>query len=420
MNKHYPQILVLITVLLAVAAAPAGAQVLLPAGAGDLAAEALVSAPRHKAADAPRDAVTFSRTLDPSVALAGRSEPFVSRSKEYFVDVTAQDLRDGVPLYTTAPGALVRLNPAGRNGETATTDKAAIEPASLVLTAADGKAYGGGSGMDLIVGPEQLKAAGAPFVEGTSAFRIREDLGAGTFELRADGLAAKSERRFVVHVLDRGSAVELELRTTATDYLHGQTLVVEARLAGATRVRATQIEGFVSSPAGRAWPLELRRGGDGLYTGSLVLDAIEAPAPGLWEAHVSAQGLASGHAVLRAGRTAFGCTAPGARFAGDADVTVSAGKLAVSLAVETAAPSRYEARGVLYATADDGSLRPAALSHHGAWLEAGSGFLELSFDPTTLADQGLGAPFEVRDLRLVDQVSMGLLHRQERALAFDR
>ena len=421
MKHTRTSIVALITVLGAGFSSLAMAQDLLPAESFDLTAETLVVTPRLKTTEAPREMVKFTRQLDQNTPLKARTEPFLSRSQEYFVDVTAEDLRQGVPLYTTAPGALVRLNPAVVDDESAAFEKAAILPSSLVLIDSAGKAYSAGSGMDLMVGPEQLKAAGAPFTEGTSAFRIREELGVGTFELRADGLTAKGSRRYVVHVFDRQSAIELRLRTGATDYLHGQTLTVEAKLDSKSgKVRTGKVDGFITSPAGRAWPLEFQHAGAGLYRASLVLDAIETPAPGLWEVHASARGLASGSAVLRAVRTAFSCTAPGARFAGAAEVAATDDQLTIQLAIEAASASRYEARAVLYATASDGSLRPAAIAHSASWLEPGVGALELAFDAQDLADRDLAAPFEVRDLRLTDQLTMGLLHRQERALAIDR
>ncbi len=398
------------SLIVALAATAAGAQQLLPATASDLSADALIAAPRIKGLEVPREAVRLSWPLAEGTNLEAPA-PHVSASKEYFVDVTAEDLARGVPVYTTRPGALVRLNPAAGAG---IDQKAAIAPASLVLVDAGGKSWDAGNGMDLIVGPEQLKAAGAPFSPGTSAFRIREDLGSGAFTLRAEGLEASTDR-YVMHVFDRASPISLELKTGASDYLHGQTLTVEASLTDGSRgLRARRIEGFVTSPGGRAWPLDFRAGGDGVYRASLVLDALELPSPGLWEAHVSADGRVAGQAVLRAGRTAFACAVPAARFSGD----VGRDGLGFRLGVETASAGRYEARGVLWATAADGSLRPAGVAHSAAWLEAGGGTLELAFDQEVLAGD-LGAPFELRDLRLVDQARMGLLHRQERALAIE-
>ncbi len=406
---------ILITALIvALAATSISAQQLLPAGASDLRSDTLTAALPVKGLSVPTEAVSLSWPLAEDTALTA-PEPFISRSREYFVDLTAADLAAGVPVYTTSPGALVRLNPAaGERAELA--GKLAVEPAALVLIDGSGKSWSAGSGMELMAGPEQLKAAGAPFAPGTSAFRIREDLGAGTFQLRAEGLAASSDR-YVMHVFDSASEVSLSLETGADSYLHGQTLTVEARLSdGARALRADTVEGFVSSPAGRAWPLEFRRAGRGVYRAALTLDALELPAPGLWQVHASATGRFAGQAVLRAGRTAFACAVPSARFSGSVEVD----GLSFRLGVDTASAGRYEARGVLYASAADGSLRPAGVAHSAAWLEAGSGSLELTFDREVLAGESLSAPFELRDLRLVDQVRMGLLHRQQHALTVSR
>ena len=407
--------LALFLLIALVAPAIGNAQQLLPGGASDLSPDTLTAAPRLKGVEVPREAVSLSWPLAEGTALE-QSAPFVSRSREYFVDATAAELVRGVPVFTTAPGALVRVHPAGRTG---IDEELAILPEALELIDARGTSWIDGGGMDLMVGPDQLKAAGAPFAESTSAFRIREDLGAGAFTLRAAGLATGSDR-YAVHVFDRGSPVSLSLTTGASDYLHGQTLTVEARLAdGSHDLPVRRIDGFVTSPGGRAWPLTFRAAGSSnRYRASLTLDAREVPAPGLWQVHVSADGHTGGQAVLRAGRTAFACAVASARFTGA--VEVGADGLGFRLGVDAASAGRYEARGVLYATAKGGTLRPTAVAHAAAWLEAGSGSLELAFDPQLLAGGELSAPFELRDLRLVDQVSMGLLHRQERALTVGR
>ncbi|MEM7354794.1 MAG: DUF4785 domain-containing protein [Acidobacteriota bacterium] len=418
-NRITTALLLILLVASTAGASKVGAQELLPATATDLAGATLIAAPAFaKAATAPREAVAMSWQLDPATELSARPESFVSRSKEYFVDVTAEDLRRGIALYTSAPSALVRLNPAIAT-DSGRAEKVAIEPLSLVLTDPTGKSFGAGSGMDLVVGPDQLKAAGAPFAEGTSAFRIRADLGSGTFTVRAEALGAPSASRYVLHVLDQQAETELELRTLEATYLHGQTLIVEAALVRpAGKVRTRRVEGYVTSPAGRAWPLTFRAAGNGVYRASLSLDALETPAPGLWQVHASAQGRAGRHAIVRAGRAAFACAVPSARFSGATTSAISDRGVTFDLAVEAASASRYEARGVLYGTATDGSLQPAGVAHSATWMEAGAGSLTLSFDTTVVA--GLTAPFELRDLRLVDQVTLGLLHRQARALAIER
>ncbi len=88
----------------------------------------------------------------------------------------------------------------------------------------------------------------------------------------------------------------------------------------------------------------------------------------------------------------------------------------VALGVEVAAPGRYDVRGVVYGRDATGQARPLALAQSAAWLDAGRGELALDVDAGLIAKSGLAAPFELRDVRLMDQGRMGLLQRQEVAL----
>ena len=73
----------------------------------------LVAAPDGAAAvpDISREPVTFSWALDPEAPLA-EPRPFTAESREHWLRATAAELARGVPLYTLAPEALVRINPA--------------------------------------------------------------------------------------------------------------------------------------------------------------------------------------------------------------------------------------------------------------------------------------------------------------------
>ncbi len=379
----------------------------LAAADGDLVATSLTVPLGLKAATVPHEPASFSWVIDSDKALDLRSAPLSSESREYWVEVTAGDLAGGVPIFTDGGGALVRINPAP--GEKALEP---IDPVVLTLADPAGKVWSGGTGMELIADAGKLRAAGAPFVEGTAAFRIRGDLGAGTFTLRAENLAGAG--RYVLQVLDRASDIALRLTSLQADYLHGQKLRLEATLVGETSSKV-RFEGFVTSPAGRAWPVVFQRLDGGAFGAELTLDALEIPAPGLWQANVAAHAMRKGDvALMRSARIPFQVAVPSARF--DGSVALSDG-LALRLGVDVVAASRYEVRGVLFGTGADGQLVPAAVAHGAAWLEPGLGGLELRFDRSEVEASGLRAPFEVRDLRLVDQGTMGLLHRQARGLA---
>lgn len=384
----------------------------LPQSDNDFGATALVPSMGQKARAVPRDAAAMSWALEADKALDLSYAPHVGTSKQYFVDVTVDDLAKGVPVFTHAPGALIRINPVDP------AKMAAIDPSAVRIVTADKRTLTTAEAADQLASPAQLKAAGAPFAPGTLAFRLRAELGAGTFHVSIPALSGDTkEPGYVVHVFDRNSPVTLSLGADRTDYLHGETLGFTARLAGADKLSVAAIDGFVTSPAGRAWPVTFTAG-NGAFHATLPLDAVEAPTPGLWEVHVAIQGEADGVAVRRFERVAFGAALPTARFDGSAEL-VSKGRMAVRFGIEAASPSRFEVRGVLYGTARNGAILPVAVGHSATWIEAGRGEIVLGFDAKTLTESGLRAPFEIRDLRLMDQGTMGLLHRQARGLVID-
>lgn len=399
--------------LLAVSAATASAQTTLEwitLGATDLVPSRLV--PAAAAPNAPRpstEPVTFSWALDPRAALTD-PRPFVAESREHWLRATGADLAAGVPLYTLAPGALVRINPAPG----ATTAARPIDADALVILDEKGNALARGAGLQRLASAEQLAAAGTPFPEGTLAFRLAPEAGSGKLMLQLENRGADED--FVVHVLDAGSSTTLRLGSDRTAYLDGETLVAEIEAgSGDTRLRLDEVTGFVTSPAGRAWPLTFRPSGS-VYRASLRLDANEALTPGLWEIHAAASGRDAGRRFVRNARTAFACTLPTARLTGHGEVGAGkAGGLEVRLGVETASPGRYEVRGVLFGTGTDGVMKPMAAAHTAAWLDGG-GTLVLAFDSEMLAASDLTPPYELRELELRDQGRMGMLERRARGL----
>ena len=94
---------------------------------------------------------------------------------------------------------------------------------------------------------------------------------------------------------------------------------------------------------------------------------------------------------------------------------VQRARVAVDLGVDVAGPGRYEVRGIVYGTDRAGNLVPFAAAHSAAWLDA-AGSLTLTVEPKLLREAGVRAPFEIRDLRLLDQGRMGVLHRQARGI----
>jgi len=396
------------------AAATADTIPLLPLADGDLAATELEPAPGKVAGPAvSHDPVAFSWPIERTAALVERPAPATATSREYWLRVTAAELAEGVALPTTAPAALVRLNPAGDAAA-----ERAPDPGDLALEAPDGSVWRDGEGMELLADADAVKASGAPFAEGTVAFRLRGDLGAGRFVLRAPGLAALAATPFVVHVLEPSSPYALQLTADRTDALAGAEVHAVARLAASRSLPPGSIEATLIAPSGRRLPATVRTLWNGDARLTARVESAGGASRGLWQLEASVATTVGDLEVRRQVRTAFSATTPTARLGEAAAVEQREdGTLAVRLPVQAAAEGRYEVRAVLFGTRPDGVMVPAAVGHSADWLPAGNTALELLFG--TDLTEGLGAPYELRDLQLVDQSRMGLLHRQARGLLVD-
>ncbi|MEM8961677.1 MAG: DUF4785 domain-containing protein [Acidobacteriota bacterium] len=374
---------------------------LLPAGAGDLVPGNFTVVDRAAGAvipDLPQGAAHYAWALDPAATLELAAPAVVVESREYFVDVSAAELSAGVPVYTTAPGALVRINPApGRDG-------LAIDAASLTIEK-DGLVQRGA--IERLATDEQLRAAGAPFVDGTVAFRLSEGLGAGTFTVRA---ATGGDAPYVVHVLDKNSRHPLQLTTARGDILQGGTVSLSVDLPG---VDLRRVDGFLASPAGDLTAIDFRDVTNGEIRKDITINQAST-APGLWEIHLVADGTVGGLGILRNARIPFQVAAPIARLGGTVDLARERGGLTATFGIDAQAAGRYLVTAVLFGTdAASGELRPVAMGH-AANTFAGQGNVSLVFGEKLLA--GTTAPYELRDLRLVDQARMGVMHQQQRGV----
>ena len=392
----------------------------LPAQAGDLVpGQIMATDAMHASSGAPglaREALSMSWAAGGDIVTAPPS--FTAQSREYYTEVSADQLAAGVNIYTTSPRALVRIQPL--NGDNGPREKLAIHPQSLVISSAAGRAYASGSGMEMLVSADKLAKADTPFAEGTSAFRLHPDLGAGAFKLRAADVHGAT--RYLVNVVEPDSKLALTMKTDAPSYLHGQQLVVSPELQEQDGARVLQrhgmarLDGFVTSPSGRTFPVSFKPEKDGRLRARLALDADETPHPGLWEVSASGSAMVKGQQVMRSVRVAFGVAMPVARFDGKAALLNQPGSFGVRLGVEVGAPGRYETRALLYGMVA-GAMKPLAVAHSAHWLEPGSQSLTLNYSAEFLA--GASGPYELRDLSLLDQGRVGVLQRQQRALALD-
>lgn len=384
---------------------------------GDLVPSRLLPAGPVPGLEVPREAVRYSWPLDPRTPLTDGVEPIVTESRSYTRVVDASSLVEGVALETTAVGAVVRVHPFGAPADR--VDGLAIRPERLVITTVEGRRLADGAAMETLADAAALETAGVPFAAGTSAFRLHADLPVGRVTLAAPDLTSPAGTRYQISVFEPASSVVLRLGADRADVHAGDEVRFEARLVDEDRPTRARVEGFVSSPDGRTWPLRFEALDDGGHGAVWTTPAVSVRGEGLWQVHTMVEGLTGVRSVVREGRAPFAVAVPTARLKGDVTVLQADRGLSARLGVVVESAGRFEARAVLWGTDVDGRRRPMAAASVADWIEAGDGELVLAFDADTIAGSSLEPPYELRDLRLVDQGRMGVLHRQAFALVVE-
>jgi hypothetical protein len=324
----------------------------------------------------------------------------VAQSREYWTPVDAAELRRGVAIDATAPGAVVRVSPIGAAPP--------LAPRSLELRR-DGGPIDAARAFAHRADAAQLEAAGVDLGRGAAVAQIAPELGAGRFELRV----ANAEGRYLVHVFEPRSTTVLTATAARATAFAGGRIGLATRLdVGGKPLAGTQVGGQLVSPSGRIVEVAFARDAAGNARAAAQLPADAAVEPGLWELQVFAEGRDGKQRVQRDGRVAFAVVQPTARLAGS--FRFDRPRVAFALPLEVAAPGRYEVSGTLFATGADGLSKPVAQAAAAAWFEPGARRLTLAFDRSHVP-LGYGAPYELRALQLKDQARMGVLETRELA-----
>jgi hypothetical protein len=254
--------------------------------------------------------------------------------------------------------------------------------------------------------------------EATLAFRLGRGSDAGALTIRHGGVAA--DQALVVHVHEPNSGWIARLGLPRQNVLSGEALRFDLSLGDARQsLQPDSIQAVLVSPdAGQSWPLTTSRSGQ-LVLDSAPIAARSQPGAGLYEAHVYTEATVDGITIRRDLTLALNIAPAIARFDGSVSQGRSTG-LNLGLGVETLAPGRYQVNAEVFGTDAKGELRPMAFVQSAAVLGAGRGRIQLDIDADLMRSSGLQAPYEVRNLMLLDQGRMYLLEERARALRIAR
>lgn len=333
-------------------------------------------------------------------------------SREYWVDTSGRELAEGLELPLSAPGALVRLSALH-------SDTDLLLDARELQLEVDGRSLDvtrDSDGARLVTGAD-LRAQGMSVPEDTLAFRLPRDGQPSTLSLQHRG--APADQSLVVHVFEPESRWQGRLSAPRHHYMAGQELNLEVGLSDGERLaRAESIQAVLVSPdADRSWPLEVT--GDGLGLTGRAPERLPASGPGLYEVHAYLDGRNGETVIRRDIKLAVNIAVPTARLTERAEVRSERG-LVIDLGVEAAAQGRYQISGQVWGSDRNGEMQPLAMTQSAAVLASGRNKVQLEVPAELVADSGLSAPFEVRQIELMDQGRMALLESHSGGLVITR
>ena len=334
-------------------------------------------------------------------------QPQVSsiESRQYWLDVTGHDLATGVDLPLTAPGAVIRVS-ALEGGS-----QLQLDPSRLQLSV-DRHSLDIAALQDVTTG-STMQRQGMAVPEDSLAFRLPADVEVASLNVRHPGAAG--DQALVIHVFEPNSSWVARMTAPRTNFLAGQPIEFGLSLSnGSVSFDIEQVDAMLVSPdAGQVWSLS-QRGADGGLGGQVPLDGLSA-APGLYEAHAYIDQQIKDLVVRRDVKIAFSVAPPAGRFTGQVRQNLATG-FGLDLGIEVVTAGRYQVNGEIFGTNAFGQLQPLAMAQAAALLEPGAGSIRLDLDTNVLQASGLAAPFEVRNLQLLDQGRMYLLEERQRAI----
>ena len=354
--------------------------------------------------------VKFAWALDGVTADSlGQSSARVE-SRQYWVDATGADLAGGVSLPLTSRGAVIRVSPLEAGGDIG------IDPASVQLSV-NGKRFDSTRSMMQVTDGASLQQLGMSVPAQTIAFKLDKAIPPGKLDLAVARLPAN--QKLVVHVFEPDSDWVAELALPRDTFVAGETLEFGFGLGDSRgKTRVDSVQAVLADPfADKTWALEIDKA-DGTLTRQAPADRFVSGHDGLFEAYVYLETVQDGLTIRRDLKLPVSIVPPLARFTGQTAATLDEG-LTIDVGVQTAVPGRFQLNGQIFGTAADGTLKPLAMAQSAAVIDGRAGSIQLQVSGDMLKSSGLSAPFEVRNLELLDQGRMFVLQRQQSGLLLD-
>lgn len=391
---------------------------LLPHGDKDLKATKLQPTKTMQLINQSRDDISISWALQPTIILSEIPKPYKASSKDYWLAIDGKQLKQGVKVQTAAPGAMIKISPRPNSSNT-TNALPVLDINQLMVIDAQGKQQPQ-SAMAKSATAAQLKSAQLSFPPGTVIIQLDKKLGHGEFTIKHQGIK-NEQQAFILYVRDINSdynlSVQTENDTVFTDHQLAAQITVKQNKVVQT---ISDIEVYLSSPDGEKFTVDNKTVKNGIIDVSRIIDSKDDKKIGLWELHVMTKSAAGGMEIQRNVKTTFAYVQPNAALTKTVKITRNKNDdtLTLRFGIDAVSSGRFELRGTLYGTDTNDKLTPVMFANSAGWREAGASTLNLTFELNKVNKSRLKEPYELRDLRLLDQSRMMLLHKQQEALRF--
>ncbi len=368
-----------------------------------------------------KEAVHFSQPIATDKPISFKAKGFTSISDEYWFEVTGKQLKTGVDLSISTPGALVRLSGKLAKDKYSTQTKG-IAPDSVQLFKNSKKLSAPFSQK-----VSQQEFATANIFPNSSAMKLNSELGKGEFTLKVND-DLDDNQRYVVNVKEKNAEHKLHLSLPKQSYMQGQAINFTSQLKATSTNKAAMIKGrqvaYIKTPSGEKKPLNFTTNGD-QFQFTVPTNLSPAKRGQLFELHIETENETDGLRIKRNAKVAFAVAQPTARieavaelnqgiFTVSEDDTLKQKSLAssfVDVDLQVASEGRYEVSAMIYGSTDEKLSLPFMLSRSAYYLTPGEYTVKLQLDTQIIKNSGLKAPYIVKDVRLMDQSRIALLQQ---------
>lgn len=311
------------------------------------------------------------------------------RSYSYRQQINAKQLNQGMPIYTRAPGAIVRITPL-QNKELPEFSVQTTSHQTMSLKDASSQ-YSAGKDLAEALGTQHPQLM----------LQLKKELGSGLFTLQSTMNNKNNTDAYLISIFDKYSSTFLEVESASLNYQYGDKVVAQITLTDKENEISTQdITAVLNGPMGQEIPMSITEQTSNQFAASVVLNSSANDHGTHWYIEVSVDAKTKDGCIKRNAHTAFSYSIPSATLVSIKKHEAKPMTFVATLDVATA--SRYSVESVLFSENNENNTqakKPIELAQTGQWLEPGVQQMEFTFDNSKqLSDDNLYLGY----LRLID------------------